>query len=140
MRVMAAAPADQKISPALRFVEVFSSPETFKESGPVLGSVIYGHLTQQDYFGCARAVCEARVPPLLEETSSAPTPHAQAALDMVSRPLAIIYSDPNVKQQLRSVTDTYSTLSSQTHVSFMGWIFFSPSVFSDSDQIFYSTV
>ena len=43
-----------------------------------------------------------RVPPLLEETTKAPTPHAQAALDMLSRPLAVLYSNQTISSEIQS--------------------------------------
>ena len=111
MQFMASSASDQNISPALRFVEVYSSPETYQpaEGGAAAAAVmtvIYTHLTQKDYFGCARSVCDARVPPLIEETTSAPTHHAQAALEMVARPLRVLYAaagvgDAAIRQGIR---------------------------------------
>ena len=102
MQFMASAPPEQNISPALRFVEVYSSPETYNaEKGAAAVTVIYTHLTLKDYFGCARAVCDARVPPLLEETTSPPTHHAQAALEMVARPLRVLYSADAIRLDIK---------------------------------------
>ena len=42
------------------------------------------------------------MPPLLEETMKAPTPHAQAALDMLSRPLAVLYSNQTISSEIQS--------------------------------------
>ena len=98
MQFMASAPPEQNISPALRFVEVYSSPETYTaEKGAAAVTVIYTHLTLKNYFGCARAVCDSRVPPLLEETTTPPTHHAQAALEMVARPLRVLYSGDAIR-------------------------------------------
>ena len=102
MQFMASSASDQNISPALRFVEVYSSPETYQPAergAAAVVTVIYTHLTQKDYFGCARSVCDARVPPLMEETTSAPTHHAQAALEMVARPLRILYAAAGVGER-----------------------------------------
>ena len=67
MQCIATAPSSQKISSILRFVEIYSSPETYGNnpsdgqiSSGLIVTTIYSQLAGRDYFGYARAFCEAR--------------------------------------------------------------------------------
>jgi len=108
MSYMAKASSQDTISSTLRFVEVYSSPETYDvnvdgaqvDSNQVV-PVLYSHLMTKDYFGYARQVCDARVPPLLQETFKPPTQHAEAVLTMISRPINVLNSYSSITHDIR---------------------------------------
>ena len=89
-----------KISSAFRFLEIYSSPETYDDSNRIM-PILYRYLMSQNYFGYARQVCDARIPPLLQETSKPPTPHAEAVLAMIYRPIHIITSFNGISEDIR---------------------------------------
>ena len=43
-----------------------------------------------NYFGLVRQLCDKRIPPLVEESATPPTPLAEAIMNMVTRPLKLI--------------------------------------------------
>lgn len=73
--------AGRRLAVPLRLLEVVLA-------GPSAGRHLL-HLVTRGYFGQVRALLEARVPPLDEETAPPPVPAAAAVLQLLERPLQL---------------------------------------------------
>ena len=128
---MASASSQESISSTLRFVEIYSSSESFVKPG---GTTDTTRMSEEEshsyssiksitkylmhcnkYFGLVRRLCDKRIPPLLEENSSPPTHLAEAILKMITRPLNFLYSlsknecEHTIRCALLSLTENFFT-------------------------------
>lgn len=94
LKTVLAGPA-QSIAIPLRILEVFTTPEDTKR---VIGNdsdahlrEIFAYLVKNKYFNQVKQLIDAKVPPNLEPSPIPPTPMAKWFLEMIQRPLSIVY-------------------------------------------------
>jgi len=80
----------QSIGTCLRFIEIYTGPATFSASTHILHK-IYKFLISRDYFATVRTIVDSRIPPVMTETTRAPTPLAEEILKMILSPLDLAH-------------------------------------------------
>ncbi|XP_066601185.1 ubiquitin-protein ligase E3C [Prorops nasuta] len=79
----------------LRALEVFTGREKtdkiLRENSYLYLENIFVYLMKYKYFDQLRKLVDEKVPPMLESSSVAPTPISKYLLDMIKRPLEIVY-------------------------------------------------
>lgn len=88
----------QSIAVPLRIIEVFTTPDEEKNVGKdpdLCLKDIFAYLAKNKYFHQVRQLIDTKVPPNLEISPIPPTPMAQWFLEMIQRPLSIVYNTDN---------------------------------------------
>ncbi len=102
---VATAPPDENVATPLRLIEIFTS------SSSTVQLKMFQYLVSKDYFGNVRRLCDARIPPLMSETSRPPTPLSATILAMVTRPLDLLDDEPTLtdfaKEALLNLTQRF---------------------------------
>ncbi len=105
---IAQAEQQDNVSPLIRFVEIFTSPQNFNEESILK---IYDYIIRHGFFKHLRQICDTRIPPMIAETSKAPVPIAGTILDLIMQPLRLIQEDNNdfANKVLTSLTEHFLT-------------------------------
>lgn len=99
LQYMSRASSDRSISRPLRFVQVYADYDQRPSQ--------LRFLVENGYYRCLRRICDLRIPPIIEESSKAPTPLAEAVFDMMAKPLSLVCSEGD----LASTSDSAMSLS-----------------------------
>eukprot|EP00095_Tigriopus_kingsejongensis_P006661 maker-scaffold363_size195477-snap-gene-0.52 protein:Tk06661 transcript:maker-scaffold363_size195477-snap-gene-0.52-mRNA-1 annotation:"ubiquitin-protein ligase e3c" len=99
LQLILRASPEENVNPALRILEIFTATATYPAGSDLAVAQIFRYLIRRDYFECLRSLCDARIPPMIEATSKAPTPLAEIILDLIARPLRLLSQS---EQSLRS--------------------------------------
>lgn len=99
----------ENVAPLLRFIEIFTSPKNYQDSQWLLQ--LFDYLVRQDFFAHLRRICDAKIPPMLAETTKAPTPIAETLFNLIMQPLRLIRDDDNDfgKKVLLNLTKNFLT-------------------------------
>ena len=98
LKFIAAAPSSESIGSLMRFIEVFTSPQTYEDSNQL--AQIYDYLIRQNFYADLRQICDLRIPPMVSETTRAPTPLAETFFNLIMQPLGMIQSDDGFGTQV----------------------------------------
>lgn len=84
----------------LRVLEVFTERENtnkiLEQNSHMFLENVFTYLIKHGYFHLLRKLIDAKIPPMLEPSSIPPTPISKCLLEMIERPLDLIYhSNPN---------------------------------------------
>lgn len=129
LKFAANAGPEENIATTLRLVEIFSTSSNYSSTGETSVVQIFNYLVRKNYFSLVRKLCDSRIPPLIEETAKPPTMMAETILDMIMRPLQLVYQDPTFSfVLLRSLTESFFASQFSEQVDF----FILPSLASQS--------
>lgn len=113
LKYVAQAPLNENIASLLRFIEIFTNPQTFDND-----LQFYDFLVRQDFFAHVRKICDLRIPPLLHETTKAPTPMAETVLNLIMQPLKLTSDENFMKPVLLNLTKNFLTEKFSEQVDF----------------------
>ena len=85
------APSNENIAVLIRFIEIFTN--VFRTEPQDVALSIYRYLISQNYYGHLRKLCDARIPPLMSETSKPPTPMAETLYSLIMIPFSLLCND-----------------------------------------------
>ena len=101
LEAMASTDNQESLAPFFRFIEVYTSSSSYVkfidvDSDPSDSCVqpiiarIFEYQMSKNYFRSVRKICDAKIPPIIAETTKAPTPVCESILDMILKPLAFV--------------------------------------------------
>ena len=85
----------ENVASSLRFIQVYTDAESYSSAGTLVVSKIFKYLVSNSYFAKVRQLVDTRIPPLLQETTRAPTPVSGEILGMITRPLLMVETCPD---------------------------------------------
>ena len=91
LKFIAAAPSSESIATLMRFIEIFTSLQTYEDSTQLIH--IYDYLIRRDFYADLRQICDKRIPPMVKETTKAPTPLAETYFNLIMQPLSLVQVD-----------------------------------------------
>ena len=92
LKFIASAQSSESIGSLMRFIEIFTSLQTY-ENNPNQLIQIYDYMIRQDFYADLRRICDIRIPPMVKETTKAPTPLAETYFNLIMQPLGLVKSD-----------------------------------------------
>jgi hypothetical protein len=118
LRYVGSAPMQENVAMLLRSIEIFTTASSYDDNR-VIQEAIYGYLVRKDYYGNLRRLVDARIPPLVEETTKSPTPMAETIFGMIMQPLLLITGDNEFsKNVLTNLTERFLTDSFSEQVDY----------------------
>lgn len=108
----------ENVAPLLRFIEIFTSTQSYNESKLLLQ--LFDYAVRQDFFAHLRRICDAKIPPMMAETTKAPTPIAETLFNLIMQPLKLIRDDNEEfgKKVLLNLTKNFLTCQFSEQVDF----------------------
>ena len=98
LKFIASSPSSESIASLMRFIEVFTSIQSYEDSNQLIQ--IYDYLIRQNFYADLRRIVDIRIPPMVTETIKAPTPLAETFFNLIMQPLGLIQCDDNVGTQV----------------------------------------
>lgn len=98
LNVVLKSDSSQSVAIPFRILEIFTSTENASDScNNTYLRNIFAYLVQNHYFEQVRKLIDAKIPSLLEPSSTPPTPMARYFLEMIQRALSVVNRTANVE-------------------------------------------